>query len=108
MKVGIEIYVESIEEEKMNEKVKTKPCPHCKELILEDEINCRYCHCTIWPSHGRTCSYCKEDIKSGAIKCTHCLSALLSLALKVKPARTGKFQHTFIESGNSNTFYKHR
>ncbi len=78
----------------MKEKVKTKHCPYCKEIMRAGATECKHCHYTSWQSHGETCPYCKEDIKSGAKNCIHCLSALLSISLKITPARTGKFQHT--------------
>ena len=78
----------------MNDKAKTKHCPYCKKNIREDAIKCKHCQYTLLLSHARTCPYCKEDIKSGGTKCIHCLSALLSLSLKIVPARTGKFQHS--------------
>ncbi len=63
----------------MNDKIKTRECPYCKEEIRAEAIRCKHCRSNVSPekpAHEGICPYCKEEINPEAIKCKHCGSML--------------------------------
>ena len=63
----------------MEQKLKSRECPYCKEEIRIDAIKCKHCSSPIVAErtpHEGVCPYCKEDINKEAIKCKHCKSVV--------------------------------